>query len=123
MSHGIVLFAHGSRDAAWHAPIEAVAARMRALAPGVRVACAYLELTEPGLPAAVQALLADGVRAVTVWPMFLGAGRHAREDLPCLLDALRARHPNVTFALQPAIGEHPDVLDTMARTALGGAPR
>ena len=33
MSHGVILFAHGSRDPAWHAPIEAVAARMRALAP------------------------------------------------------------------------------------------
>ncbi|MFT3776710.1 MAG: CbiX/SirB N-terminal domain-containing protein [Ottowia sp.] len=123
MSHGIVLFAHGSRDAAWHAPIEAVAARMRALAPGVRVACAYLELTEPDLATAVQALLADGGRAVTVWPMFLGAGRHAREDLPRLLDTLRTCHPGITFTLQPAIGEHPDVLDTMARTALGETRR
>ena len=123
MSHGVILFAHGSRDASWHAPIEAVAARMRALAPGVRVACAYLELTEPDLASAVQSMLADGVRAITVWPMFLGAGRHAREDLPRLLDALRAHHPGVTFRLQAAIGEHPDVLDAMVRTALGGAPR
>ena len=123
MSHGVILFAHGSRDPAWHAPIEAVAARMRALAPGVRVACAYLELTEPDLASAVQSMLADGVRAITVWPMFLGAGRHAREDLPRLLDALRAHHPGVTFRLQAAIGEHPDVLDAMVRTALGGAPR
>ena len=69
------------------------------------------------------ARLAEGVRAVSVWPMFLGAGRHAREDLPRLLDALRAHHPGVTFRLQAAIGEHPDVLDAMVRTALGGAPR
>ena len=123
MSHGVILFAHGSRDPAWHAPIEAVAARMRALAPGVRVACAYLELTEPDLASAVQSMLADGVRAITVWPMFLGAGRHAREDLPRLVAALRAQHPGLRIELEPAIAEHPDVLEAMARTALSPASR
>ena len=53
--HGIVLFAHGSRDPAWRAPIEAIAARMRAIEPAARVVCAYLELTEPSLPDAVTA--------------------------------------------------------------------
>lgn len=115
---GIVLFAHGSRDPAWREPIEAVAARAQALAPQAQVCCAYLELTEPDLPSAVQALHAAGVRDVTVWPMFLGSGRHAREDLPRLLDGLRARHPDVAFWLRPAIGEHAAVLDAMARAAL-----
>jgi len=115
---GIVLFAHGSRDALWRAPIEAVAARVRTLAPSARVCCAYLEHTAPDLPAAVQALLAEGARAVTVWPMFLGAGRHAREDLPRLVQELRQRHPGLLITLQPPIAEHPAVLDAMARTAL-----
>jgi len=123
VTQGTVLFAHGSRDPAWRAPIEAVARRMRELAPGTPVACAYLELTEPDLPTAVQALLAGGARAITVWPMFLGSGRHAREDLPRLLHELRARHPGVDFALAPAIGEHPAVLEAMARAALDEAPR
>ena len=115
---GTVLFAHGSRDPLWHAPIEAVARRMRVLAPQVPVACAYLELTAPDLTTAVQALLQQGVRRVAIWPMFLGAGRHVRDDLPGLLEALRARFPQVQFILHAAIGEHPDVLEAMARTAL-----
>ncbi len=118
--HGTVLFAHGSRDPAWAAPIEAVAARMRSLAPGTLVRCAYLELTSPDLPTVVQALIDEGARAITVWPMFLGVGRHAREDLPRLLAELRLRHPDVPIHLQPAMGEHPAVLETMARTALSG---
>ena len=116
----IVLFAHGSRDPAWRQPIEAVAARMQALKPSARVICAYLDLAQPDLPTAVQTLTAAGARAITVWPMFLGAGRHAREDLPRLLAELRARHPGIAFTLEPAIAEHPAVLEAMARTALGG---
>ncbi|WP_028605240.1 sirohydrochlorin chelatase [Ottowia thiooxydans] len=118
-SRATVLFAHGSRDPAWSAPIEAVAQRMRQIQPGSQVACAYLELTAPDLATCVAPLLSAGVRAITVWPMFLGSGRHAREDLPRLIRELSEQHPEIEFNLQPAIGEHPDVLDVMARTALG----
>ena len=114
----VVLFAHGSRDPLWRAPIEAVAQRIRALAPDAAVACAYLEHTEPTLDAAVARLAAGGATAITVWPMFLGTGRHAREDLPRLVDALRAQYPAIAFTLQPAIAEHPEVLQAMAVAAL-----
>jgi len=117
-AHGIVLFAHGSRDAGWRAPIEAVAERIRQLAPGTPVACAYLEFTTPDLATAVHQVLAEGAGTVTIWPMFLGLGRHAREDLPRLVDALRAQHPQARFCLQAAIAEHPGVLQAMAQAML-----
>ena len=114
----IVLFAHGSRDPLWRAPIEAVAERIRTLAPGAAVACAYLEYTEPTLETVVAQLAGSGSTAIAVWPMFLGTGRHARDDLPRLVDALRAQHPGIDFTLQAAIAEHPDVLHAMAAAAL-----
>ena len=118
--HAVVLFAHGSRDPRWSEPIEAVARTMRELAPDVPVACAYLELTAPDLPTCVQALASQGARAITVWPMFLGAGRHAREDLPRIAEQLRTSHPGIVIDVRTAIGEHPNVLACMARTALDG---
>ena len=117
-THCIILFAHGSRDAGWRAPIEAVAERIRQLAPGTTVACAYLEFTSPDLATAVHQVLAEGAGTVTIWPMFLGLGRHAREDLPRLLQVLRTQHPQVRFSLQPAISEHPEVLAAMAHAML-----
>ena len=45
--NGLILFAHGSRDAAWAAPFEAVAARLRHQRPQWRVLLAYLELMQP----------------------------------------------------------------------------
>lgn len=116
---GIVLFAHGSRDPLWRQPVEAVAARLQSLAPDVPVRCAYLELTAPDLPTAVAELAAAGVANVRILPLFLGVGRHAREDLPVLLAALRARHPALALTLLPAIGEDPRVTELLARIALG----
>lgn len=114
----VVLFAHGSRDARWREPVEAVARRMTATRPDVPVACAYLELVEPDLPTAAGRLIADGARALRVVPLFLGMGKHVREDLPQLVDALRVAHPDVVFSLAPAVGETTEVIDLLADIAL-----
>ena len=115
---GIVLFGHGSRDPLWRKPIEAVAARVNALDSSAAVRCAYLELTEPGLAATVDGLTGEGVQCITIVPMFLGVGKHAREDLPLLLDALQRQHPQTQFTLQPSVGEQPELIELLARIAL-----
>jgi len=117
----IVLFAHGSRDPLWHKPMEAVAERIRQQSGTVTVACAYLELSQPDLPDTVARLAADGTRHVTIVPMFLGVGRHAREDLPALVVQLRAQYPAVQFHLQAAVGEDVRLLDMLAKIALSPA--
>ena len=118
MAKGIILVGHGSRDPLWRAPLEAVAARLAALQPAVPTRCAYLELQQPDVPAAAAELARLGVRQVTLVPMFLGTGKHARADLPRLLEQVRAAHPGVAFTLQPSVGEDPRLLDLLARIAL-----
>ena len=113
----IVLFSHGSRDPLWRAPIEAVAARIAAQHPERPVMCAYLELCEPSLDLAVDQLVRQGATGVTVVPMFLGTGKHARTDLPLLLEGLRAAHPQVRLHVQPAVGEDPRLTALMAEIA------
>ncbi len=119
--HGVILFAHGSRDPLWRLPMESVAARVAARnghGGPVVARCAYLELTEPDLPTVAADLAAQGVQAVTIVPMFLGAGRHVREDLPALVDGLRAAHPGIAWTLQRPVGENERLLDLLADIAL-----
>lgn len=121
--HAIILFAHGSRDPLWHKPIQAVAQRIaqRVAQQGAStvVRCAYLELTVPDLPTVAAELVAEGATSLDVVPMFLGVGRHAREDLPALMQALRVTHPSVDISCQPAVGEREALLDLLADIALG----
>ena len=116
--HAIILFAHGSRDPLWHKPIQAVAARIAQRAPDTPVRCAYLELTEPDLPYVANTLIAEGANSLCIVPLFLGVGRHAREDLPALIHSLQAQHPNVAITCQPAVGEQERLLDLLADIAL-----
>lgn len=115
---GIVLFAHGSRDPQWRLPIEAVAEAIRARDPDALVSCAYLELCTPDLAQAAADLIVAGARQIKVFPLFLGVGKHAREDLPLLLAQVHARHPDVPVALLPTAGEHPQLTALMADIAL-----
>jgi sirohydrochlorin cobaltochelatase len=116
---GVILFAHGSRDPLWRLPIDAVAERMRAEQANLPVAVAFLELTAPDLPHTVELLMKQGVAHVRIVPMFLGVGRHAREDLPDLVRGLTQAYPQMSFELLPAIGEHPAMTALMADIATG----
>jgi sirohydrochlorin cobaltochelatase len=118
MTLAVVLFGHGSRDPQWREPMEAVARRIRARVAQVEVRCAFLELEQPDLAAAVADLVRCGADAVRIVPMFLGAGRHAREDLPHQVEQCRHAHPTLRIELQPAVGENPRVLDLLASIAL-----
>ncbi len=115
---GVVLFARGSRDPLWRLPIEAVAEAIRARDRDALVSCAYLELCTPDLAQAATDLIAAGARQIKVFPLFLGAGKHAREDLPLLLAQFRTLHPDVPVAVMPTAGEHPQLTALMAEIAL-----
>jgi sirohydrochlorin cobaltochelatase len=115
----IVFFAHGSRDPLWHQPIEAIAAQTQALSPQTTVRCAYLELTAPTLTDCVAALVQQGLGTIAVVPLFLGVGRHVRDDLPLIMSSLTIRFPQTRLVLQAPIGENPQLIKLVAHLALG----
>ena len=110
---GIVLFAHGARDPEWARPFEAIRDRVRQSRPECPVRLAYLELMAPTLEEAIASLVEEGALAVTVFPLFLAQGGHLKEDLPRILEAIRAGHPHVPISLERAIGEVPEVVEAI----------
>ena len=122
MPHGIIIFAHGSRDPQWRLPVEAVAAQITHREPAALVCCAYLELCQPTLLDAAANLIALGAGELTVFPLFLGVGKHAREDLPKLMAEIRAMHPDIGVKLLPTAGENPALIALLARMALAEIP-
>ena len=121
MSAGLLLFAHGARDPRWAEPFLAVAERVRRADPGRRVELAFLEMMEPDLGQAAGRLAAAGVSRIDVVPLFLGMGGHLRNDLPPLLEAVRAAHAGIEVRLHPAIGENEAVVAVIASAALAAA--
>ena len=116
--HGIVLFAHGARDPEWSAPFRRIAARLRAARPDLPVQLAFLELMQPALADAVAGMAADGIKRITLVPLFLAQGGHLKEDLPRLLDDIRRSHPGVTIDVSQAIGDSEVLTAAIADWAL-----
>ena len=116
---GIVLFAHGARDPEWARPFEEIRRRLAASRPECPVELAYLDFMRPTLEEAIASLVEGGAPAITVFPLFMAQGGHLKQDLPRILDAIRASHPRVPIALEPAIGDVPEILEAIAAWILG----
>lgn len=115
----VVLFAHGARHPEWARPFGRLKAELEALRPEARVELAFLELMKPSLPECVAALYADGVRSLRVVPVFLGVGGHLREDLPRIVEEIRAAHAGLEITVEAPIGEQPAVITAIARSIAG----
>ena len=116
---GLVLFAHGARDARWREPFDRLQAKLTAVLPDTAVRLAFLELMEPSLPVALAELAGAGVAEVTVVPVFFGQGGHIRRDLPALIDQCRAQYPAMRIDCATAVGEAESVLDAIAAYCVG----
>lgn len=114
----LVFLAHGSRDPLWSGFLDAVIERALAQNSEACIRKAFLESMAPSLLDEVDALTAQGVCRVVIVPLFLGSGRHVREDVPAVVAALRARHPSLEIDLRASAGEDPAVLELLARLGL-----
>jgi sirohydrochlorin ferrochelatase len=115
MTTALLLVAHGSRDPRSGAAIEALAARVAAARPGVRVATASLE--HRGLrpvPVAHQ-LAAAGATGIVAVPLLLSDAYHSTVDVPAVTAEIRATLPHLPIARAGVLGP-----DELLSAALAG---
>lgn len=110
----VVLFAHGARDPEWAQPFKKIQRAIKSRRPGTAVELAFLEIMEPALADAVARLVKSGHNQITVAPLFMAQGGHLKQDVPKILDAIRAEHRGTTITLLPAIGDVDAILDAIA---------
>jgi sirohydrochlorin cobaltochelatase len=115
--NGILLFGHGARNPEYVEPFRRIRAAVERLQPGVPVEVGFLELTQPPLDTAIEALAGQGVTRIRVVPIFFAPGRHVLKDLPMLLGNAAERFPGIEFDVAACVGEVEDVLAAMAAHA------
>lgn len=115
----LILFAHGSRDPDWAAPLKRVRAAVLAASPALRIELAFLEFLSPSLQDCAAEMVSEGYDRIVVVPMFIAQGGHLKNDLPQIVDELRARFPLVEFDMPGPVGEAESVVQAMAAHVLG----
>jgi sirohydrochlorin cobaltochelatase len=109
----LVIFAHGSRVESANEGVRQVASELAQLGSFRNVVAAFLELGEPDLAGAVACLAEIGIREVVVIPYFLTLGLHLERDLPQLIAAVAATHPDLVIRVTAPMEGHPALLQIL----------
>ena len=118
MKTALILFAHGSRDPDWAAPLRRVCALVRERSPHLRVELTFLELMAPSLRETSAMLVGEGFERIVVLPMFIAQGGHLKLDLPQQIDEVRKLHPQVRFEQAAALGDAEPIVQAMVAHVL-----
>jgi len=107
----LIGLAHGSRHPRTAQDIEALMAAVTSLRPGLTAVPAYLDLIQPGLPAAVAA---QNAPIAVVVPLLFAAAFHVHVDVPA---AVRDSDSGTELLVAEHLGLGDDVLTALAARA------
>lgn len=110
----LLVIGHGTREPQGIEQFHQVVEQLRARLAPRRVEPAFLELSPPAIPEAIATLAGSGVTRVTVAPLLLFAAGHAQHDIPALLAAARAAHPQIEFRQSNCLECHPAIVELSA---------
>lgn len=109
----IIFFGHGARDLRWREPFDRLAALWQAQNPNTPVELAFIELMQPSLSGAIQKIIAQSIKDITIIPVFFGQGSHLRNDFPKILEECRIEFSDISLNATPAVGENLLVLQAI----------
>ncbi len=110
----LLAVAHGTRDPAGAAILDALIERVRAFDPQLIVHLAYVDHLAPSVTQALTALAGSAVATVVV-PLLLSAASHSKGDLAAAVQGARAEHPGRPVAYGRPLGPHPLLLAALER--------
>lgn len=109
---GLLILGHGSKLAEANDTLRRVVGSIKERASAYsNIVPAFLQMERPDFATAVDALASDGVEDIVVMPYFLYPGAHVTKDLPAEIEAAKARHPRLRFAVTGNIGYHEKLIE------------
>ncbi len=121
----VLLIGHGTRRAAGIAEFHNLANQLQQALPDRVCLAGFLELVEPSVPEALETLRQQGFRHIIALPALLMAAGHVKNDIPLMLNAFQAEHPEIHITFGADLGVHPSLLQVAreriesVETALG----
>jgi sirohydrochlorin ferrochelatase len=108
-----IVFAHGSRIESANQTVRNVAAELARAGGFAAVQAAFLELGQPDLASAIDAVVKDGATRVIVIPYFLTLGLHMERDLPRLIDGIAGAHEGLDIRVTRPLDGHPALVTAL----------
>ncbi len=109
MNSSIILLAHGSRREVANDVLPQLASMIKEEKSFGKVDSAFLQFSAPSLETALEEHIKEGIKNITVVPVFLFNGIHLKEDIPGILEKEKERHPEVSFYMAEPLGADPRI--------------
>ena len=114
----ILLIDHGSRRDEANEMLQCMAALVQRMAGrDVVVRHAHMELAEPSIEEGVRACIIAGATEIIAFPYMLSPGRHSTSDIPRLVAAAAAAHPDIRVQVTSAFGIESELGEVILRRA------
>ena len=110
----VVLVGHGSKTLGFDGAMKKVALAIRRKKGIHEVRCAFLEVTAPSIPQAIEDCVRRHASEVRVLPYFVLTGKHVLQDIPRIVREV-ARHyrGKAKIVLCPYLGYHPKIVSVV----------
>jgi sirohydrochlorin cobaltochelatase len=102
-----VVIAHGSRDQEANLAFGDFLKRFRTVLGKKTVEGAFLELTRPSIPEALESCIRKGADQIFVLPLMFFPGRHVKQDIPRMVQEAKLKYPHVDFHYGGPLAGHP----------------
>lgn len=107
----ILLIGHGSRAEGANDSQYRVTADLKSSGRYSLVECAFLEISQPDIPAGLDICRTAGATKIVVVPYFLHMGNHVRKDLPRIIGEWWLANSDIEVVDSPPLGYSPKITE------------
>lgn len=100
-----LLLAHGSRQKNTIKTMQSITDKVKSSTGIEAIRYAFMQFAHPNFEKGLSALIENGATDILIVPYFLFDGVHMQEDIPQMMRAFEAEHPQVTLSLGTTLGE------------------
>lgn len=115
---GILVIGHGSRSNDAKEIFFRIVSSLASRFPGKSVKGCFMEISSPNIEETVEAMYSEGVRGIVALPYFLFPGIHIKEDIPEILERIKAKYPDMNISFAQPLGFDEKLVDILENRAL-----
>lgn len=109
MKKHVLVISHGSRETSANQDFKKLVQKYRHKHPNWVIAHAFLELTKPSIPEALENLSKKSDE-ILILPLFLFAAKHVKKHIPEILKTFRKSHLKIKIYLGKPFGSDAKLL-------------
>lgn len=106
MKKAFLVISHGSHSSKLLEEIKMLVQRLKPIIKYPVGEYAFLEITQPDIPAGIKNCVDQGADEIRILLNFLNSGRHVNQDIPRIVESAQKNYPHVKITISTPVGQH-----------------